>query len=82
MILSALPERQWAMPAAQWAVGRQSNRIGQWDGGGRMDGTMGSGRSPLMQKQQWRRETIAANTEAAQWEFGILDFCFFVLGHS
>jgi hypothetical protein len=47
-----------------------------------MDGTMGSGRSPPMQKQQWRRETIAANAEAAQWEFGILDFCFFVLGHS
>jgi hypothetical protein len=28
MILSALPERQWAMPAVQWAVGHKAIALG------------------------------------------------------
>ena len=28
MILSALPERRWAMPVAQWAAGRKAIALG------------------------------------------------------
>jgi hypothetical protein len=42
MILSALPERQWATPAAQWVAVWQSNHVGRQDGSGTMDSTMSS----------------------------------------
>ncbi len=48
-------QRRWGT-AAQWALGRQSNHNGRWEGGGGMDSTMGGQAPP----------TIAANTEAAQ----------------
>jgi hypothetical protein len=51
MILSAPPERQWAMTTVQWAAGRQSNRDGRRDSGGTMGGTMGSRSLPPMQKR-------------------------------
>jgi hypothetical protein len=38
-------QRGWGM-AAQWAAGWQSNCNGRWDGGGAMDGTMGSRQLP------------------------------------
>jgi hypothetical protein len=40
IILSVPPRGQWATPAAQWAAGQKSNRVGQQDGGGTMDSTM------------------------------------------
>jgi hypothetical protein len=44
------PQQQQRAVAVQWAAGQQSNWDGQWDGGGTIDGTMGSRQLPPTQK--------------------------------
>jgi hypothetical protein len=42
--------------------------------------TMDGGTAERLQwvMRQWWHETIAADAEAVQWEFGILDLCVFL----
>jgi hypothetical protein len=48
-------QRRW-VTVAQLVVGQHTDCNGQWDGSGVMDGTMGSGQLPPMQKRHNGRQ--------------------------